>query len=115
MAAPEGKELDAYRPEGGNCLQTVEWTSQPALVSPEVFRRRGIEGWAVIAFDLAPWGAVGNAKVVAAEPAAEFGEAAQRIVFGSATAPSKQGYTNCIVRVRYAMRKQDREAQASID
>jgi TonB family protein len=115
MAAPEGKELDAYRPEGGNCLQTVEWKSQPALVYPEVFRRRGIEGWAVIAFDLAPWGAVGNAKVVAAEPAAEFGEAAQRIVFGSATAPSKQGYTNCIVRVRYAMRKQDREAQASID
>lgn len=115
LAAPEGKELDAYRSEGSNCLQTVEWKSQPALVYPESFRRRDIEGWAVITFDLAPWGAVGNAKVVAAEPAAEFGEAAQRIVFGSVTAPSNQGYTNCVVRVRYAMRKQHRDAQVNID
>ena len=82
---------------------------------PENFRRRGIEGWAVIAFDLAPWGAVGNAKVVAAEPAAEFGEAAQRIVLGSAAASSKKGYSNCVVRVRYAMQEQERAAQMNVD
>jgi TonB family protein len=84
-------------------------------VYPENFRRRYIEGWAVIAFDLAPWGAVGNTKVVAAEPAAEFGEAAQRIVLGSTTAASKQGYSNCVVKVRYAMQKQDRSAQVNFD
>lgn len=115
LAAPEGKELDAYRPEDSNCLQTVAWKSQPALVYPESFRQRDIEGWAVIAFDLAPWGEVGNAKVLAAEPAAEFGDAAQRIVLGSATAPSKQGYRNCVVRVRYTMQKQVRDAQLNVD
>jgi len=115
LTAPESKEIAAYRPEDSDCLQAVEWKSQPTLVYPENFRRRYIEGWAVIAFDLAPWGAVGNAKVVAAEPAAEFGEAAQRIVLGSATAASKQGYRNCVVKVRYAMQKQDRAAQVNFD
>jgi hypothetical protein len=115
LTAPESKEIAAYRPEDSDCPQTVEWKSQPTLVYPENFRRRYIEGWAVIAFDLAPWGAVGNTKVVAAEPAAEFGEAAQRIVLGSTTAASKQGYSNCVVKVRYAMQKQDRSAQVNFD
>jgi len=115
LAAPESKEIAAYRPEDSDCPQTVEWKSQPTLVYPENFRRRYIEGWAVIAFDLAPWGAVGNAKVVVAEPAAEFGEAGQRIVLGSTAAVSKQGYINCGVKVRYAMQKQDRSAQVNFD
>lgn len=115
LAAPEGKEIAAYRSEDSDCPQPVEWKSQPTLMYPENFRRRGIEGWAVIAFDLAPWGAVGNAKVVAAEPAAEFGEAAQRIVLGSAAASSKKGYSNCVVRVRYAMQEQERAAQMNVD
>ena len=115
LAAPESKELAAYRKEDSNCLNTVEWKYQPALVYPEAFRRRDIEGWAVIAFDLAPWGAVGNVKVVAAEPAAEFGEAARQIVLGSSTAPSAQGYSNCVVKVRYAMRNQDRQPVTNTD
>lgn len=115
LIAPESKELDVYRYEDSNCPQAVEWKSQPTLIYPENFRRRDIEGWAVIAFDLAPWGAVGNTKVVAAEPAAEFGEAAQRIVSASTTAPSMQGYSNCVVRVRYAMQKQDRDTQLKVD
>lgn len=115
LTAPESKEIDAYRPEDSNCPQMVEWKSQPSLVYPENFRRREIEGWAVIAFDLAPWGEVGNSKVVVAEPAAEFGEAAQRIVLGSTTSPSTQGYSNCVVRVRYAMQKQDRAAEVKVD
>lgn len=105
LTAPESKEIAAYRSEDSDCPETVEWKLQPTLMYPENFWWRCIEGWAVIAFDLAPWGAVGNAKVVAAEPAAEFGEAAERIVFGSAAIPSKQGYSNCIVRVLYAMQK----------
>lgn len=107
LAAPESKELDAYRGEDSNCLQTVEWKYQPELVYPDNFRRRDIEGWAVISFDLAPWGAVGNAKIVAAEPGTEFGEAARQIVLSRSTAPSKQGFSNCVIKVRYAMSGQD--------
>ncbi|MFN3620982.1 MAG: TonB family protein [Sphingorhabdus sp.] len=109
LASPDSKELAAYRKPDSNCLQTVEWKYQPALVYPEAFRRRDIEGWAVIAFDLAPWGAVGNVKVVASEPAAEFGEAARQIVMGSSTVPSAQGYSNCVIKVRYEMRTEDRQ------
>ena len=115
LAAPERKELDAYRSEDSNCLQTVEWKYQPALVYPDNFRRRDIEGWAVISFDLAPWGAVGNAKIVAAEPAAEFGEAARQIVLSRSTAPSKQGFSNCVIKVRYEMSAQDRPASVNTD
>lgn len=115
LAAPESKELAAYRKEDSNCLQSVEWKYQPALVYPEAFRRRDIEGWAVIAFDLAPWGAVGNAKIIAAEPVAEFGEAARQIVLGSSAVPSKQGFSDCVVRVRYAMAAQDRQAAVNTD
>ncbi len=115
VAAPESKELDAYRPQDSNCRQTVEWKHQPALAYPDNFRRRDIEGWAIIAFDLAPWGAVGNAKVVAAEPAAEFGEAARQIVLGSSAVPSKQGFSDCVVRVRYAMAAQDQPAVINTD
>ena len=115
LAAPEGRELDAYRSEDGNCRQSVEWKYQPALVYPDNFRRRDIEGWAVISFDLAPWGAVGNAKVVAAEPAAEFGEAARQIVLTRSTAPSKQGFSNCVIKVLYAMSAQDGPASVNTD
>jgi len=115
LAAPQSKELDAYRSEDSNCPQTVTWKNQPALVYPESFRKRSIEGWAIIAFDLAPWGAVGNARVIAAEPAAEFGASAQRIVVGSSTAPTTQGFSNCLTKVRYTMRKQDSETVTNID
>lgn len=115
LAAPESKEIAAYRSEDSNCPNTVDWKHQPALVYPENFRRRDIEGWAVIAFDLAPWGEVGNSKVIAAEPAAEFGEAARLIVVGSSAEPSDQGYTNCVVKVRYQMTKQDRQAPITTD
>ena len=115
LAAPDSKELDAYRSEDSNCRQSVEWKYQPALVYPDNFRRRDIEGWAVISFDLAPWGAVGNAKIVAAEPAAEFGEAARQIVLSRSTAPSKQGFSNCVIKVRYAMSAQDGPASVNTD
>lgn len=115
LAAPESKSPEAYRNEDSICPQKLEWKYQPALVYPENFRRRYIEGWAVIAFDVAPWGAVGNAKILASEPAAEFGELARQIVSASSTAPSKQGYSNCVEKVRYVMSPQDRQTDPKID
>jgi TonB family protein len=115
LAAPESKEIAAYRSEDSKCPQPMDWKYQPPLVYPENFRRRDIEGWAVIAFDLAPWGAVGNVKIVDAEPAAEFGEAARQIILSSTATPSNQGYSNCVARVRYAMGGQDRQTASNVD
>lgn len=103
VAAPESPELAAYRDGEGKCPAEVEWKSKPALVYPDGFRRRGVEGWAIIAFDVAPWGATGNVKLVAAEPAVEFGEVARNIVAGATVAGSEQGYSGCFEKVRYVM------------
>lgn len=103
VAAPESPEISAYRGNEGKCPAQVEWRSKPALVYPDNFQRRGVEGWAIVAFDVAPWGATGNVKLVAAEPAAEFGEAALNIVRGATVGSSEQGYSGCFEKVRYVM------------
>ncbi len=103
VAAPASPETEAYRSGEGKCPAEVEWKSKPALVYPDNFRRRAVEGWAIVAFDVAPWGATGNVKLVAAEPAAEFGEAALNIVRGATVVSSEQGYSGCFEKIRYVM------------
>lgn len=103
--APDSPESEAYRTGEEKCPANVEWKSKPALVYPDNFRRRAVEGWAIVAFDVAPWGATGNVRLVAAEPAAEFGEAALNIVRGATVASSEQGYSGCFEKVRYVMAK----------
>jgi TonB family protein len=75
----------------------------PPIGFPPEFERRGIEGWAVVRFDIAPWGGVGNVAVVAAEPAAAFGQQAVQIVGAARKAPSARGYTGCMARVLFKL------------
>jgi Gram-negative bacterial TonB protein C-terminal len=103
IAAPESPETAAYKSGDGKCPTEIEWKTKPALVYPDNFRRRGIEGWAIIAFDVAPWGAIGNVTLVAAEPAAEFGDAARNIVAGGTVATTGQGYSGCFEKVRFVI------------
>jgi len=42
----------------------------PLMPFPSRFRRRAIEGWSEIGFDVAPWRATGNVRVLASTPAA---------------------------------------------
>lgn len=100
LAAPETPDTVRQRPAGSTCPAEVDWARKPALYYPPAFNRRNIEGWAVIAFDVAPWGQTGNIRVVAAEPAAAFGEAAMNVIRQATTAPSN-GYVGCIERVVY--------------
>ncbi|MBL0924695.1 MAG: TonB family protein [Sphingomonadaceae bacterium] len=103
VAAPQSPEIEDYKDSEGQCPLDVEWKSKPALVYPDNFRRRAIEGWAIVAFDVAPWGATGNVKLVAAEPAAEFGEAALNIVRAATVAGAEKGYSGCFEKIRYVM------------
>jgi TonB family protein len=77
------------------------------LVFPENFRRRSIEGWAVIRYDVAPWGQTGNVRVAEAQPAAGFGDAARSIVQLSTRRPSAYGYTGCLELVRFVLPPRD--------
>jgi TonB family protein len=79
------------------------WATKPPLRYPAPYRRRAIEGWAVIGFDVAPWGATGNVRVLESEPAADFGEQAADLIRAARRAPSPSGATGCVERVRFQM------------
>lgn len=102
---PERVPVERFRPEDATCPLDAErrWESLPALTFPHEFGPRKIEGWAVILYDLAPWGGVGNARVVAAEPADAFGEQALRIVSQARARPSEAGYRGCVGRIVFVL------------
>lgn len=81
---------------------------------PEAFRQRAVEGWALVRFDIATWGEVGNVEVVEAQPAAVFGEQARRLVQSGRATPAFDAGVRCVVPVHYRMptdAEQDEMAQ----
>ncbi|HEX8216285.1 MAG TPA: TonB family protein, partial [Allosphingosinicella sp.] len=114
LRAPPPPEEAAFRPADATCpSERPAWAHMPPLVFPEEFRRRAIEGWAVLRYDVAPWGATGNVSVLASEPAAAFGEQAVRIVSGARRAAGTQGYTGCVTRVIFILPPGDGEPDLS--
>ena len=102
--------LAAYRTDTATCDPPQEqhseergWLSLAPLNYPENFRRRGIEGWAIIRYDFAPWGQTGNVSVVEAQPASGFGAMAKSIVERSRRRPAGYGGTGCLELVRFRM------------
>lgn len=70
---------------------------------PQAFSRRRVEGVAAVSYDTAPWGAVGNVKVVASEPDEAFGEAARNAIANSRVAENDVGHRNCFRKVRFKL------------
>ena len=103
LAAPTDVDLESFRPAGATCPRETPWGTRPVLSYPDTWRKRAIEGWAIVTFDVAPWGGIGNTKAVAAEPSGEFGAAATRIIGTATIATSSTGYTGCVERVRFVM------------
>ncbi|WP_242415749.1 TonB family protein [Sphingomonas panni] len=102
LAAPVAPDEAQFGPTP-HC-PAVEWAQQPRLTYPEAWNRRRIEGWAVVQFDVAPWGEVGNTRVLASEPAEAFGQRAMQVVRSAKRPPSPTGASGCIKRVRFAIR-----------
>ena len=110
LPAPAITIAKEWRPTGSTCpADPVTWAKPPVYSYPDNYRRRGVEGWAVVQYDVAPWGEIGNVRVLAAEPAAAFGESAVLTLRG-ASRPASDGYRGCVDRVRFVMR--DRPAHA---
>ena len=99
---PESPSEESF-PNGAACPKPPKWEKMPPLSYPDPFQRRWIEGWAIIGYDVAPWGQTGNVKVLAAEPAEDFGNAAQALVRTATAKTSGQGYSGCTEMVRYRM------------
>ena len=102
LPAPPMPDAASLRPTGATCPEHHEWAAQPTLQFPEPYRRRSIEGWAIVTYDVAPWGEVGNARVVAAQPTEDFGKQALNVI-RNAKVPTTQGLVGCIDRVRFEM------------
>lgn len=109
LPAPPVPDEDSYRSADQNCAVKPKWNSRPVQVFPEAWRRRSIEGWAIVSYDVAPWGGVGNAKVLASQPAEDFGRQAISIVQSGRAVASSQGAAGCIETVRFVMGRGDRE------
>lgn len=105
LTAPTAPTEDEMRPAGTTCPHDHGWNQAPALIYPTRYWRRSIEGWAMIAYDVAPWGQTGNVRVLKAEPSAEFGDAAAAMIRNATLKTAGTGYIGCIDRVRYVMRK----------
>ena len=101
LAPPPMPPEDAFRPATATCPAARHWTTRPVLSFPENYRRRMIEGWAIVTYDLAPWGEPGNIHAVAAEPSADFGVAAEAVVRGARLPASDRGATGCVDRVLF--------------
>ena len=99
LAAPPVPEQAGFRRTDASCAVGSPWATEPQLRFPTGYERRRIEGWAIIGFDVAPWGATGNVKILAAEPTSDFGEVAQRIVRNATKVATATGYTGCVERV----------------
>lgn len=91
------------RPPHATCPAKREWAVPPAMRFPTAYERRRIEGWAIVGYDIAPWGAVGNVKVLQAQPSDAFGRQAMQMLQGASAAPLAQGATGCIARVKFVM------------
>ena len=105
LPPPVAPEEDAVRPAGATCPRDHVWDRKPVLSYPSAYSRRSIEGWAMIAYDVAPWGQTGNVRVLQAEPTADFGDAAMQMIRNATFGPGGSGYVGCVDRVLYRMRK----------
>ena len=70
---------------------------------PEPFALRKVEGLAVVSYDTAPWGEIGNVRVIASEPAEAFGEAAKRSFFNAKVRENDVGHRGCVRRIRFKL------------
>ncbi|PCD02475.1 energy transducer TonB [Sphingomonas spermidinifaciens] len=98
---------DAVAAPSPTCPDGRDWAKAPTLTFPEPYRRRRIEGWAIVRYDVAPWGEIGNLTVVAAEPTADFGRQATQMLRMARLKPSAQGRSGCIDRVKFVMTPAD--------
>lgn len=112
IAAPTSPDKASFRPADARCPDgDTGWTSMPKLQFPAGFAERRIEGWAIVGYDVAPWGQTGNVRVLAAEPAAAFGDKARDIVMQARQASSASGRTGCIDIVRFVMPQKGKEPE----
>jgi TonB family protein len=83
------------------CEIPDRWDRAPRLVFPPPYKNRAVEGWAVLRFDVAPWGEIGAVTVLDAGPTSEFGPAAMAVLRTARFKASDTGLKGCVDRVLF--------------
>ncbi len=87
IAAPPAPAPGDLTPAGASCARPYPYATAPRLTYPVAYNRRQVEGWAILSFDVAPWGDIGNVKVLAAQPSEDFGTHAVQVMRAGASSP----------------------------
>lgn len=103
VEAPPMPPKGALEPADAACDARDGFARPPRLIFPEPYRRRAIEGWAIVSYDVASWGEIGNVKVLEAQPSEDFGKQAVRMMENAEARTSGQGMTGCVDRIRFVM------------
>jgi len=101
LAAPPTPRPGAFRREDDDCPGGDVLTYPGPPTYPPHFAALGVEGWAILRFDVASWGAVGNVEVLAAEPADAFGTYAKSHLLGAKAKTPGRAYRGCILPVHF--------------
>lgn len=94
---PDTSDFEGYR----SCDTLRTWATKPRLTYPQAYNQRGIEGWAVLGFDIGADGAIGNVTVLAAQPSEEFGASGKAVLQSGRFQPSEEVHTRCVETVRF--------------
>lgn len=86
-----------------------DWEKSPKISYPTNFRRRKIEGWAELQYDVAPWGQVSNVSILRAQPSLDIGLTAQTSFRYARKPKSDRGFSGCTEIVRFEIRKTVKE------
>lgn len=113
IAAPPSPDLAGFADPAARCPSPYTYATAPRLTYPENYRRRRIEGWAIVRFDVAPWGEIGNATVLAAEPSEDFGTHALQVIRTARFAAAPAGRTGCVEAVRFVIGRDDAPGAAA--
>lgn len=112
MPAPPVPDFD----RGKACPASVQTRYTPGPLNyPKAFEDRHIEGWAIIRYDLASWGEVGNVRIIDFQPAQAFGDAAKRLIASGRMTPGENAATNCTQIVRFTMPGSDKAGSDEAD
>lgn len=102
--APPRPAGESFERPTDDCKVTREALNIPETKTyPPPFGKRRVAGWAILRFDVAPWGQVGAVEILASQPAAQFGEAARMLLQGARPSPPATGYRGCVVPMIYAI------------
>ena len=103
VAAVKQPELDTLARRDATCPKRLAWEKLTKIPIPAEYSSRGIEGWAILGFDLKPDGKTHNVKVLAAQPTEAFGAIGKLMIAGAQKKATNESFVGCVQAVRFAL------------